>query len=159
MKWTMGAMKLWMTDPKYVRSLLIALVIDGCFLLIFVAVLYSVRVEWFILLAFLSLYVPITLIDTLQFLNYSKGIFVSDFEIILPGVIKKKFSAQELEKIVLSDRRSRMRNNYVATFFLKGKRFSHSVTFSSAEKRQEIVELICEFCPHVQITDRTKKRE
>lgn len=148
---------MWMTDPKYVRSLLIAVIFDWCFLLIFATLLYSLRVEWFILLTFLVLYVLSSLPNTLRFVNYSKGIFVSDFEIILPGVTRKKFSAQELEKIVLPDRRSRSRKNYVATFYLKGKRFSHSVTFSSAEKRQEIIELICEFCPHVQLVDRAKK--
>lgn len=153
----MGAMELWMTDPKYVRSLLIVMVFDWCFLLIFATILYSVRVEWFILLTFLVLYLLSALINTLRFVNYSKGVFVSDFEIILPGVTRKKFSAQELEKIVLSDRRSRSRKSYVATFYLKGKRLSHSVTFSSAEKRQEIIELICEFCPHVQLVDRAKK--
>lgn len=148
---------MWMTDPKYVRSLLIAVVFDWCFLLVSATVLYSVRVELLILLVFLALCVPMTLINTLQLVNYSKGIFVSDFEIILPGVTRKKFSAQELEKIVLPDKRSRVRNKCVATFYLKGGRFSHSVVFSSAEKRQEVIELIREFCPHVQLVDRAKK--
>lgn len=150
---------MWMTDQKRVRSLLILVIFGWSFLFAFASILYIAEVEWYVLLVFLAVYTLSAVISTLQFISYSKGIFVSDFEIILPGVTRKKFSSQDLEKIVLSDTRSRFGTNYFAMFYLKGKKLPYGVTFSSDEKRREIIELLCEFCPHVQLVDKTKRSE
>jgi hypothetical protein len=101
----------------------------------------------------LSIIALTNIFETLQYFAYAKGIFISDFELVLPGVGRRKFNTQELEKIILP--RMQSKGRYSATFvFKKG---SRSVMFSTLEKRQEVVELVSDFCPHVQIIDKSKK--
>lgn len=119
----------------------------------FLVVLYFVGAVWSMLLFFLPIIALTNIFETLQYFAYAKGIFISDFELVLPGIGRRKFNAQELEKIILP--RTGSRNRHSATFvFKKG---SRSVMFSSLEKRQEIVELVSEFCPHVQVIDKSEK--
>ncbi|WP_448535199.1 hypothetical protein [Pseudothermotoga sp.] len=105
------------------------------------------------LLFFLPIIALTNIFETLQYFAYAKGIFISDFELVLPGIGRRKFNAQELEKIILPKTAGRSR--YSATFvFKKG---SRSVMFSTLEKRQEVVDLVSDFCPHVQVIDKSKK--
>jgi len=122
-------------------------------LVFFLVVLYFVGAVWSMLLFFLPIIALTNIFETLQYFAYAKGIFIGDFELVLPGIGRRKFNAQELEKIILTKTGSR--NRHSATFvFKKG---SRSVMFSSLEKRQEIVELVSEFCPHVQVIDKSEK--
>jgi hypothetical protein len=144
---------MWIYDEGLIRSLLVSMIMQWIFSFVFLAVMYFAGVTWFVLVFFLPIIALTNIFETLQYFAYAKGIFISDFELVLPGVGRRKFNAQELEKIILPKTRSR--NRYSATFvFKKG---SRSVMFSTLEKRQEIVELVSDFCPHVQIIDKSKK--
>jgi hypothetical protein len=144
---------MWIYDEGLIRSLLVSMIMEWIFSSVFLAVMYFSGVTWFVLVFFLPIIALTNIFETLQYFAYAKGIFISDFELVLPGVGRRKFNAQELEKIILPKTGSR--NRYSATFvFKKG---SRSVMFSTLEKRQEVVELVSDFCPHVQIIDKSKK--
>jgi len=145
---------MWIYDEKLIRSLLFSMITQWIFSFVFfLVVLYFVGAVWSMLLFFLPIIALTNIFETLQYFAYAKGIFISDFELVLPGIGRRKFNAQELEKIILPKTGSR--NRHSATFvFKKG---SRSVMFSSLEKRQEIVELVSEFCPHVQVIDKSEK--
>lgn len=145
---------MWIYDEKLIRSLLFSMITQWIFSFVFfLVVLYFVGAVWSMLLFFLPIIALTNIFETLQYFAYAKGIFISDFELVLPGIGRRKFNAQELEKIILPKTGSR--NRHSATFvFKKG---SRSVMFSSFEKRQEIVELVSEFCPHVQVIDKSEK--
>ncbi|WP_448521371.1 hypothetical protein [Pseudothermotoga sp.] len=145
---------MWIYDEKLIKSLLVSMIMQWIFSFVFfLVVLYSVGALWSMLLFFLPIIALTNIFETLQYFAYAKGIFISDFELVLPGVGRRKFNAQELEKIILP--RMQSKGRYSATFvFKKG---SRSVMFSTLEKRQEVVELVSDFCPHVQIIDKSKK--
>jgi hypothetical protein len=144
---------MWIYDEGLIRSLLVSMIMEWIFSSVFLAVMYFSGVTWFVLVFFLPIIALTNIFETLQYFAYAKGIFISDFELVLPGVGRRKFNAQELEKIILPKTGSR--NRYSATFvFKKG---SRSVMFSTLEKRKEVVELVSDFCPHVQIIDKSKK--
>jgi hypothetical protein len=144
---------MWIYDEGLIRSLLVSMIMQWIFSSVFLAVMYFSGVTWFVLVFFLPIIALTNIFETLQYFAYAKGIFISDFELVLPGVGRRKFNTQELEKIILPKTGSR--NRYSATFvFKKG---SRSVMFSTLEKRQEVVELVSDFCPHVQIVDKSKK--
>jgi hypothetical protein len=144
---------MWIYDEGLIRSLLVSMITQWIFSFFFLAVMYFAGVTWFVLVFFLPIIALTNIFETLQYFAYAKGIFISDFELVLPGVGRRKFNTQELEKIILP--RMRSKGRYSATFvFKKG---SRSVMFSTLEKRQEVVELVSDFCPHVQIIDKSKK--
>ncbi|WP_448516126.1 hypothetical protein [Pseudothermotoga sp.] len=145
---------MWLYDEKLIKSLLVSMIMQWIFSFVFfLVVLYFVGALWSMLLFFLPIIALTNIFETLQYFAYAKGIFISDFELVLPGVGRRKFNAQELEKIILP--RMQSKGRYSATFvFKKG---SRSVMFSTLEKRQEVVELVSDFCPHVQIIDKSKK--
>jgi len=145
---------MWIYDEKLIKSLFVSMITQWIFSFVFfLVVLYFVGAVWSMLLFFLPIIALTNIFETLQYFAYAKGIFISDFELVLPGIGRRKFNAQELEKIILPKTGSR--NRHSATFvFKKG---SRSVMFSSLEKRQEIVELVSEFCPHVQVIDKSEK--
>ncbi|AJC74906.1 hypothetical protein AJ81_09460 [Pseudothermotoga hypogea DSM 11164 = NBRC 106472] len=144
---------MWIYDEGLIRSLLVSMIMQWIFSFVFLAVMYFAGVTWFVLVFFLPIIALTNIFETLQYFAYAKGIFISDFELVLPGVGRRKFNAQELEKIILP--RMQSKGRYSATFvFKKG---SRSVMFSTLEKRQEVVELVSDFCPHVQIIDKSKK--
>ncbi|WP_448532398.1 hypothetical protein [Pseudothermotoga sp.] len=144
---------MWIYDEGLIRSLLVSMIMQWIFSFVFLAVMYFAGVTWFVLVFFLPIIALTNIFETLQYFAYAKGIFISDFELALPGVGRRKFNTQELEKIILS--RMQSKGRYSATFvFKKG---SRSVMFSTLEKRQEVVELVSDFCPHVQIIDKSKK--
>uniref|UniRef100_A0A832I6K4 Uncharacterized protein n=1 Tax=Pseudothermotoga hypogea TaxID=57487 RepID=A0A832I6K4_9THEM len=145
---------MWIYDEKLIKSLFVSMITQWIFSFVFfLVVLYFVGAVWSMLLFFLPIIALTNIFETLQYFAYAKGIFISDFELVLPGIGRRKFNAQELEKIILP--RTGSRNRHSATFvFKKG---SRSVMFSSLEKRQEIVELVSEFCPHVQVIDKSEK--
>jgi hypothetical protein len=144
---------MWIYDEGLIRSLLVSMIMQWIFSFVFLAVMYFAGVTWFVLVFFLPIIALTNIFETLQYFAYAKGIFISDFELVLPGVGRRKFNTQELEKIILP--RMQSKGRYLATFvFKKG---SRSVMFSTLEKRQEVVELVSDFCPHVQIIDKSKK--
>ena len=145
---------MWIYDEKLIKSLFVSMITQWIFSFVFfLVVLYFVGAVWSMLLFFLPIIALTNIFETLQYFAYAKGIFISDFELVLPGIGRRKFNAQELEKIILP--RTGSRNRHSATFvFKKG---SRSVMFSSLEKRQEIVELVSEFCPHVQVINKSEK--
>lgn len=144
---------MWIYDEGLIRSLLVSMIMQWIFSFVFLAVMYFAGVTWFVLVFFLPIIALTNIFETLQYFAYAKGIFISDFELILPGVGRRKFNTQELEKIILS--RMQSKGRYSATFVFK--KSSRSVMFSTLEKRQEVVELVSDFCPHVQIIDKSKK--
>jgi hypothetical protein len=144
---------MWIYDEGLIRSLLVSMIMQWIFSFVFLAVMYFAGVTWFVLVFFLPIISLTNIFETLQYFAYAKGIFISDFELVLPGVGRRKFNTQELEKIILPKTGSR--NRYSATFVFK--KDSRSVMFSTLEKRQEVVELVSDFCPHVQIIDKSKK--
>lgn len=144
---------MWLYDEKLVRSLLVSAISQWIVVLVLLAFLYIGGASWFSVILITLILVLLAVLETLQCFVYSRGIFVSDFELILPGLIKRRFKSEELEKIILPKCGSPQKRCW-ATFVFK--KSSRSVMFSSPEKRQEVVGLISDFCPHVQLVDRSR---
>lgn len=92
---------MWLYDEKLTRSLLVSTITGWIFSIGSIVVLYILGAQWFVVLAFGLAVVSLDVLETVRYITYSKGFFISDFELVLPGVGKRRFSGQELEKIIL----------------------------------------------------------
>lgn len=87
-----------------------------------------------------------------RYRGYERGIYLSTYEIELPGSRRERFKTYLLEKVAFIDRRTKWGLKYEALFFLKGRKNPISVEFSSPAKREETVKLIKQYVPHVEVS-------
>ncbi|GEM_PF-1419226 len=147
---------MWVKDERMAHSLKISSTIAWAMAIFFLLVLAVVGAEYYFVIVVCSIEGFVAVLLTAQYRNYSQGIFLSDFEIMLPGVRQHKINAQNLDKVIVQNLSGRSDMRYALKFRLKDRR-SYIVGFSSTDSRREVVELLAEFCPHVQIIDKTKK--
>ncbi|MEJ5228970.1 MAG: hypothetical protein WHT65_03120 [Pseudothermotoga sp.] len=147
---------MWVKDEKMVRSLKISSMVTWAMVVFFLLVLSTVGVEYYFVIMACTVEAFVAVLITAQYKNYSQGIFLSDFEIVLPGVRQHKINSQDLERVIVQNFSGRSDMRYALKFKLRNRR-SYTVGFSSTDSRREVVELLSEFCPHVEIVDKTKK--
>ncbi|AEH51498.1 hypothetical protein [Pseudothermotoga thermarum] len=156
---------MWFKDEKMMRNLKI-----NCWFLwtatvvITMILFFGTQSETNLLDRFLPfvVLVPIVTISTVvtfQYKNYSQGIFLSDYEIILPGIKQHRIEAPKLKKIVVVDQRTKSGRQFLLKFYVQERSFPYSVTFSSDSVRREILTMMKDFLKELTIEDKTIKKK
>ncbi len=96
---------------------------------------------------------------TIQFKSYSQGIFISDYELILPVVRQHKIDATKLKKVEIIDKSGESSGKHLLKFHVEGKLSPYTVIFSSSNIRQEIIETLQGFFKQLPIEDKRRRKK
>lgn len=139
---------MWIRDEKLTKKLLL---IALFFLTLFALSLILLFTPVMIIFGALSI------LAFKRYRGYERGIYLSTYEIELPGLRRERFKAYLLERIAPIDRRTSWGLKYEALFFLKGRESPLVVEFSSHNKRGELLKLLKGYIPTVEISPPEKE--
>ncbi len=156
---------MWLKDEKMIRNLKIACWLLWTTAVVITAVLFlAVQGEtnaWNRFLPF-AILIPefiVSITTTLQYKHYSEGLFLSDYEIILPGVRQHRIDVAKLKKLTVVDQRTRSGKQFLLKFYVEERFFPYSVAFSSDHVRQEVLTTIRAFLKELTVEDKTQSKK